>query len=118
VFQTITRNPLASPDILGITFGASAAAVATIVLGGGAVGGLLGALGTPLAALLGGLLSATVVADDLTTADVLATTVFALGPAGVRWALDAGARGVLAMDAAGRVLGAGELRFAKPMEAG
>ncbi|WP_431219611.1 FAD:protein FMN transferase [Leifsonia xyli] len=40
-----------------------------------------------------GLVSATVVADDLTTADVLATTVFALGPDGLRWALGAGARG-------------------------
>ncbi|NYJ06757.1 FecCD family ABC transporter permease [Petropleomorpha daqingensis] len=61
ILQSLARNPLASPDILGITFGASAAAVATVVLGGGAIAGLLGALGTPLAALLGGLLSAAVV---------------------------------------------------------
>jgi thiamine biosynthesis lipoprotein len=61
-----------------------------------------------------GLLSATVVADDLTTADVLATAVFAMGPAGVRWALEAGARGVLAVDASSRLLGAGELTFARP----
>jgi thiamine biosynthesis lipoprotein len=64
------------------------------------------------------LLSATVVADDLTTADVLATAVFALGPEGVEWALSAGARGVLAVDASGRLLGAGELRFAQPAAAG
>lgn len=61
-----------------------------------------------------GLLSATVVADDLTTADILATAVFALGPDGVRWALGAGARGVLAVDAADRILGAGDLPFARP----
>jgi iron complex transport system permease protein len=61
ILQSLARNPLASPDILGITYGAAAAAVATVVLGAGAVGGLLGALGTPLAALLGGLLSAAVV---------------------------------------------------------
>ncbi|ANF32204.1 hypothetical protein A0130_11430 [Leifsonia xyli] len=60
-----------------------------------------------------GLLSATVVADDLTTADVLATAVFALGPDGLRWAIDHGARGVLAMDASARVLGVGDLTFAR-----
>ncbi len=36
ITQSIARNALASPDILGITSGASAAAVALIVLGGGA----------------------------------------------------------------------------------
>jgi iron-siderophore transport system permease protein len=36
VFQTITRNPLASPELLGITQGAAAAVVAGIVLGYGA----------------------------------------------------------------------------------
>lgn len=33
VFQSIARNPLASPDVLGITTGAGAAAVAGIMLG-------------------------------------------------------------------------------------
>ena len=60
------------------------------------------------------LLSATVVADDLATADVLATAVFALGPDRLRWALAHGARGVLAMDASGRLLGVGDLAFAPP----
>jgi iron complex transport system permease protein len=32
IFQTVLRNPLASPDIVGITLGASAAAVAAIIL--------------------------------------------------------------------------------------
>lgn len=59
VTQSLTRNPLASPDILGITAGASAAAVAVILFGGSfAVGS---ALGLPLAALLGGLLTAVAV---------------------------------------------------------
>jgi len=57
LFQSIARNPLASPDVLGITWGAGAGAVAAIVLGGyrGQVSGLVGALGVPLAGLLGGL---------------------------------------------------------------
>ncbi|MHA7284044.1 FecCD family ABC transporter permease [Arthrobacter sp. TMS2-4] len=36
VFQTMLRNPLASPDIIGISYGASAAAVTAIVLFGAA----------------------------------------------------------------------------------
>lgn len=60
-----------------------------------------------------GLRSATVVADDLTTADLLATAVFALGPHGVRWALGHGARAVLAVAADGTPLGVGELAFAR-----
>lgn len=34
IFQTALRNPLASPDIIGISLGASAAAVVAIVLSG------------------------------------------------------------------------------------
>jgi ABC-type enterobactin transport system permease subunit len=51
LFQTFAHNPLASPDTLGITMGASVGAVGAIVLSGGA----LGALGIPLVALLGAL---------------------------------------------------------------
>jgi iron complex transport system permease protein len=58
LLQSVTRNPLASPDLLGITAGASAAAVGVIVLGGGATGGLLASVGLPLAALGGGLATA------------------------------------------------------------
>jgi ABC-type enterobactin transport system permease subunit len=58
LFQTFARNPLASPDTLGITSGASVGAVGAIVLAGGTLsGGALGALGVPLAALLGALLT-------------------------------------------------------------
>nr|WP_281385910.1 iron chelate uptake ABC transporter family permease subunit [Nocardioides luti] len=59
--QTFARNPLASPDILGVTDGASAGAVAVIVLSGasgygaGLVTGPLQEVGLPLAALAGGL---------------------------------------------------------------
>lgn len=50
LFQTMLRNPLASPDVIGITSGASASAVAAIVVfgaGGAAVSwaALAGALG-------------------------------------------------------------------------
>jgi iron complex transport system permease protein len=53
VFQTMTRNPLASPDMIGLTEGAGTAVVAAVVLGWtGGLGlstlGLLGALVTAL----------------------------------------------------------------------
>lgn len=51
-FQVMLRNPLASPDVLGVTLGASAGAVLAVVL--------LGARGTPVtvAALVGAVLVA------------------------------------------------------------
>ncbi len=63
ITQTVARNPLASPDVLGVTSGASAAAVLLIVLGGSSAGvAAIGTvLGLPLAALLGGLLTAVLV---------------------------------------------------------
>lgn len=63
ITQAVARNPLASPDIIGITMGASATAVFVIVLGGGfgAVGGFLVTVGLPLAALIGGLVTAAVI---------------------------------------------------------
>ncbi|WP_116041569.1 FecCD family ABC transporter permease [Amycolatopsis palatopharyngis] len=59
VFQSIARNPLASPDILGITWGAGAAAVAVIVVGGyrGQISGVAAEVGVPLAGLAGGVLT-------------------------------------------------------------
>ncbi|MEW1646162.1 iron chelate uptake ABC transporter family permease subunit [Streptomyces sp. NPDC091219] len=53
VFQTMTRNPLTSPDMIGLTEGAGTAVVAAVVLGWtGGLGlstlGLLGALVTAL----------------------------------------------------------------------
>lgn len=53
ITQSVARNALASPDVLGVTSGASAAAVLVIVLGG--TSGAAAAVGLPLAALAGGL---------------------------------------------------------------
>ncbi|ASW55473.1 iron chelate uptake ABC transporter family permease subunit [Plantactinospora sp. KBS50] len=53
--QTFARNPLATPDVLGVTNGASLGAVAVIVLAGPAVRTV------PLAALAGGLSAAALV---------------------------------------------------------
>lgn len=60
IVQTTARNALASPDLLGVTAGASVGAVAVIVLGGdeGRVSGLLGSVGIPAAAQIGGLVAA------------------------------------------------------------
>jgi iron complex transport system permease protein len=58
--QTFARNALASPDILGVTDGAAAGAVAVIVLGGTAGGTLatsLSAIGVTTAALAGAALA-------------------------------------------------------------
>jgi len=55
VFQSVTRNPLGSPDIIGFTTGASTGALlAIIAIGAGLPGQAAGAM-------IGGLLSATVV---------------------------------------------------------
>lgn len=63
ITQTVARNPLASPDILGVTAGAGAAAVTIIVLGGSSatVAAVSDVIGLPVAALLGGLLTAALV---------------------------------------------------------
>ncbi|VFA95866.1 Ferric enterobactin transport system permease protein fepG [Nocardia farcinica] len=54
ITQSILHNPLASPDLLGITTGASLGAVAVLVGTGGATG-LAATVGAPLAALVGGI---------------------------------------------------------------
>ncbi|NRQ33307.1 iron chelate uptake ABC transporter family permease subunit [Nonomuraea sp. NN258] len=64
IIQSIARNPLASPEILGVTTGASVTVVAGVVASGsayGGVSGLLSTLGIPALALLGGLIGAFVV---------------------------------------------------------
>ncbi|MBF8188749.1 iron chelate uptake ABC transporter family permease subunit [Nonomuraea sp. K274] len=64
IIQSIARNPLASPEILGVTTGASVTVVAGVVASGsvtGGVSGLLSTLGIPALALLGGLIGAAVV---------------------------------------------------------
>ncbi|AWB81248.1 ferric enterobactin transporter permease FepG [Corynebacterium yudongzhengii] len=67
--QSVARNPLASPDILGITNGASLAAVATIIFAGAGAGGVVEAgattvmatVGIPGAAIIGAGLAAVVI---------------------------------------------------------
>lgn len=61
--QSFSRNPLATPDILGVTSGAAAGAVAAIVLGGGgyAVGAGMMGFGLPVIATFGALVTAAVV---------------------------------------------------------
>ena len=62
--QALTRNPLASPDVLGVVNGASAGAVAVLITAGGATAGYggaaagLSAVGVPLGAVAGAMLSA------------------------------------------------------------
>ncbi|GAB4586739.1 FecCD family ABC transporter permease [Nocardia sp. IFM 10818] len=57
ITQSILHNPLASPDILGITAGASVGAVLVISGTGFATTGVIVTLGVPLAALAAGLLT-------------------------------------------------------------
>lgn len=52
IFQSLSRNPLGSPDIIGFTTGAATAAVAQIVVFGG------GVAHTAVAAVLGGIATA------------------------------------------------------------
>ncbi|MEU4812676.1 iron chelate uptake ABC transporter family permease subunit [Nocardia fluminea] len=60
ITQGIARNPLSSPDILGVTAGSSVAAVAVIALSGsrGQISGVAAEIGVPVASMLGGLLAA------------------------------------------------------------
>ncbi|MCX3288951.1 iron chelate uptake ABC transporter family permease subunit [Streptomyces sp. NEAU-H22] len=53
--QSIARNPLASPDVLGITSGASAVAVFLVTVSGGTAAAVVDSVGLPAAALAGGL---------------------------------------------------------------
>jgi iron complex transport system permease protein len=55
ITQSIARNPLASPDILGITGGASAVSVFLVTVSGGASAAIVNAVGLSSAALAGGL---------------------------------------------------------------
>jgi iron complex transport system permease protein len=59
ILQSIARNPLASPDVLGINAGASVAAVSVVILAGsaGGVSGPAAGVGLPVAALSGALAS-------------------------------------------------------------
>ncbi|MFE9674316.1 FecCD family ABC transporter permease [Streptomyces sp. NPDC006259] len=55
ITQSVARNPLASPDILGITGGAGAVAVFLVTVSGGTAGAITDSIGLSAAALAGGL---------------------------------------------------------------
>ncbi|MGW3729487.1 FecCD family ABC transporter permease [Streptomyces sp. F001] len=55
ITQSVARNPLASPDILGITSGAGAVAVFGVTVSGGAAAAVVDSVGLSAAALAGGL---------------------------------------------------------------
>ncbi|MBB5938476.1 FecCD family ABC transporter permease [Streptomyces zagrosensis] len=55
ILQSVARNPLASPDILGITGGASAVAVFLVTVSGGTTAAVVSTVGLSAAALAGGL---------------------------------------------------------------
>jgi len=65
--------------------------------------------------IAGELISVTVTAAELCTADILATAVFALGAEGVDWAIENGADAVVAVTPDGRVLQAGAVPLAAPL---
>ena len=56
--QIITRNPLATPDLLGITSGASVGVVLAITSTSTGFGSIFATIGVPTSALLGGLVTA------------------------------------------------------------
>ncbi|MFJ6216152.1 FecCD family ABC transporter permease [Streptomyces sp. NPDC092296] len=55
ITQSIARNPLASPDVLGVTGGAGAVAVFLVTVSGGTAAAIVGSVGLSAAALAGGL---------------------------------------------------------------
>ncbi|CAL9650614.1 putative siderophore transport system permease protein YfhA [Streptomyces sp. enrichment culture] len=55
ITQSVARNPLASPDVLGITSGASATAVFLVTVSGGTAAAIVDSVGLSAAALAGGL---------------------------------------------------------------
>jgi thiamine biosynthesis lipoprotein len=57
-----------------------------------------------------GLTSVSVIAEDLTVADVLATTVYAMGEDGVGWAAERYECGILAVTEAGEFIDGGDVR--------
>lgn len=64
ITQTVARNPLASPDVMGVTSGAAVGAVGVLLAAGGGAAGLSGAaanIGMPAAAFASGVLAGTAV---------------------------------------------------------
>ncbi|HEX8631441.1 MAG TPA: iron chelate uptake ABC transporter family permease subunit, partial [Catenuloplanes sp.] len=61
LFQAVTRNPLASPDLIGISAGASAGGVGVILLHGVTAAAAGSYVAVPAGALVGALVAATVI---------------------------------------------------------
>lgn len=61
IFQTLTRNPLGSPDVLGFSTGAYTGVLLVTLVAPPAVAGALGGTATSVGALLGGLGTAVIV---------------------------------------------------------
>ncbi|WP_323373755.1 FecCD family ABC transporter permease [Plantactinospora alkalitolerans] len=61
LMQAVTRNPLASPDLIGISAGASTGGVAAILIGGVTAAGAGSYASVPLGALVGALVAAGVI---------------------------------------------------------
>lgn len=96
LFQTFARNPLAAPDVLGITDGASVGAVFVIVLGssGGVLATGVSSLGVTLAALAGALITSAALylfawrrGIDGTRFVLIGVGLSAVMSAGVNWML-------------------------------
>lgn len=93
LFQSLSRNPLGSPDIVGFTSGSSAGALVVIVLLGGSgpltavgavVGGLVAAVAVSLLALRGGIAGYRLVLVGIGVAAMLgAVELFLLSRAGI-----------------------------------
>jgi len=98
LIQAVTRNPLASPDVIGITQGAGLAATVALTTGlrdGGSAGGIsIGAFAVAPAAMAGGLLAAACV-FALGAKKGFSANRFVLAGVAVAFALRAGIEVVL-----------------------
>jgi iron complex transport system permease protein len=61
LFQAVTRNPMASPDLIGVSAGASAGGVGAILLGGVTAAGAGSSAVVPAGALCGALAAAAII---------------------------------------------------------
>lgn len=89
LLQAVTRNPLASPDLIGISAGASAGGVGAILLGGVTAAGAGSYVAVPAGALAGALLAAAVIYTMARRAGAVTGYRFVLVGLGVHGALGA-----------------------------
>ncbi|MEO3780168.1 iron chelate uptake ABC transporter family permease subunit [Micromonospora sp. B11E3] len=89
LFQAVTRNPLASPDLIGVSAGASAGGVGAILLGGVAAAGAGSYAAVPTGALVGALAAAGFIYAMAYRAGTITGYRFVLVGLGVHGALSA-----------------------------